>query len=82
MKPVNMGQNDLLEVLDDIRSHVAAGDSFEGSIEYSIPEDENAPPRTFDVRGAYRIGNSMGQGGMRLVGEVAGEVKLFPPPTC
>lgn len=69
MVPVNLSHEDLLAVLDEIRARVAAGDSFEGSIEYLMPEDPDAPPRSFDVRASYRTGNSMGQGGMRVIGE-------------
>lgn len=57
----------LLEVLDDIRSRVANGDSFEGSIRYLLPEDpEHADD--FMVEACYRVGNSAGQGGMRMIG--------------
>lgn len=64
-----MSQTDLLAVLDDIRQSVAAGDSFEGSIEYLMPgplgmdTDED-----FAVMASYRVGNSMGQGGVVLIG--------------
>lgn len=69
MCPVNMSQESLLALLDDIRGRVAEGDSFEGSFQYLLPEDENAPAHSFDVQASYRIGNTMGQGGMRMVGE-------------
>jgi hypothetical protein len=61
-----MTTSEFLDVLDDIRGRVAEGDSFEGYVEYVIPEK----PRdgvTFDVRAGYRVGNSMGQGGFRLI---------------
>ena len=67
MKPVGMSKDELLAVLDDIRAVVAADDSFEGSIEYLIPEQELEAD--FAVRASYRTGNSMGQGGVRLIGE-------------
>jgi hypothetical protein len=63
---------ELLGVLDDVRARVAAGDSFEGSLEYLMPYDEEGvlvEGADFMVRAAYRVGNSQGQGGMRLVGE-------------
>lgn len=69
MAPVNMSHEDLLAVLDDIRSRVAQGDSFEGHIEWLLPEDDDAPARSFDVQASYRVGNTMGQGGMRMIGE-------------
>lgn len=61
--------DELLGILDDIRLRVATGDSFEGSIEWMIPEAP-AGARDFAVRASYRIGNSLGQGGMRLVGDM------------
>jgi hypothetical protein len=66
----------LLAIIDDIRASIAADDSFEGSIEYLMPEplglDANAD---FAVRASYRVGNSMGQGGSCMYGtmESAGE---------
>lgn len=65
--PVNLSREDLLSILDDIRDRVAGGDSFEGSIQYLLPEDENADPGSFDVQASYRVGNTMGQGGMRMI---------------
>lgn len=69
MCPVNMSHEDLLALLDDIRARVAEGDSFEGSLQYLIPLDDDAPARSFDVQASYRVGNTMGQGGLRMVGE-------------
>jgi hypothetical protein len=64
-----MGQEALAALLADMAARVRAGDSFEGSIEYLAPLDEEVPPGTYAlVRGSYRIGNSMGQGGVRLIG--------------
>lgn len=57
---------ELLAVLDDIRAHVAADDSFEGSLEYSWLDD-GLPKGRVRVDSAYRIGNREGQGGMRIV---------------
>lgn len=65
-RPVGMSLQELVDVLDDIRARVEAGDSFEGTITYSIPEDLDSGAQ-FDVRAVYRIGNSMGQGGMRMI---------------
>ena len=70
-KPIPMTTEVLLNILDDIRARVAAGDSFEGSIEYLMPYDEDmelVEGADFMVHAAYRIGNSLGQGGMRLIG--------------
>ena len=65
-RPVPMSKDELLAVLDDIRARVAAGDSFEGYLRYSIPE-EPGEGVDFDVCAGYRIGNSTGQGGFRLI---------------
>lgn len=110
MKPIPMSRPELMAVLDDIRESVAAGDSFEGSIEYLIPvpgpcwwchgtgrasvvlggpcqvcdgsgraklteEEEDAD---FLVQASYRVGNRMGQGGVRLVGNLDDE-RSDPP---
>ncbi len=64
-QPINMSRERLLEELDDIRNHVAAGDSLEGSFEYMLPENGAG----YDVRAAYRVGNLLGQGGMRFIGD-------------
>lgn len=75
--PTPTTRDDLLHMLEDITARVRAGDSFEGSLEYLMPTDEDVPADTeFMVRGAYRIGNSAGQGGMRLIGEM----REVPPP--
>lgn len=71
--PEVMSHEALLSVLDDIRARVAEGDSFEGHIEWLIPEDPGAGHHRAAVRGAYRIGNTMGQGGMRVIGTIAPE---------
>lgn len=60
----NMSRDDLVALLDDIRNRVATGDSFEGNVQYLI-SDRDHP---FDVAASYRVGNSAGQGGVRMVG--------------
>jgi len=74
--PTYLDKEAFLGILDDIRNLVAAGDSFEGSLSYEFPwntelGDPTDDPRGegFRVRASYRTGNSMGQGGMRMVGE-------------
>lgn len=65
--------SDLLRAIAEL---VEAGDSWEGSVEWSIPLPEDAlPPPVSDadqpevmVRAAFRIGNTQGQGGMRIIG--------------
>lgn len=60
----NMSREELVSILDDIRERVAAGDSYEGNLQYFISDSDHP----YDVAAAYRTGNSLGQGGMRLVG--------------
>jgi hypothetical protein len=57
---------DLAETLRDIAVRVEAGDSFESSISYTCM-DEDCGPDEFLIDGAYRVRNSEGQGGMRLL---------------
>lgn len=71
MIPKYLTKDELLAVLDDLRAHIEANDSFEGSFEYTFPEQGDPSGDGFRVRASYRIGNSMGQGGMRMVGEFA-----------
>lgn len=70
-----MTTEQLLMILDDIRQRVADGDSFEGNITWAMPIPDDGQPDypqdiQFLVGGGYRIGNSMGQGGYRMVGEL------------
>lgn len=65
---VPMTTDGLLAVLDDMRRRVAEGDSFEGSIEYLMPGPLGLDPDAeFAVMASYRVGNLMGQGGVRLI---------------
>ena len=82
--PVEMTPAEVAEVLRDMAERVEQGDSYEGSIEYALPDvpewAQRGEPQPEDwverdyrlVRGAYRIGNTMGQGGTRLIGRVPG----------
>lgn len=86
--PKEMHPKDLAAVLRDMSERVASGDSFEGSIEYLLPEPpewaqrgEPEPPgweeRNYRlVRATYRTGNQDGQGSVTVIGEFP-EV---PPP--
>jgi len=69
MKPAYLSRDDLLQVIDDIRFRVAQGDSFEGYLNYLLPEEDD-PPDGFRVEARYRIGNLQGQGGMRIFAEM------------
>lgn len=62
--PKRMHADDLAAILTDMAARIPAGDSFGGSIEYEIAD---GAAHEFDVLGAYRIGNTMGQGGTRII---------------
>jgi hypothetical protein len=64
--PQQMSREELLAVLDDIRKGVESGDTLEGSFEFLLDYDSDAP--AWQVRAFYRTGNTMGQGGSRLIG--------------
>jgi hypothetical protein len=69
--PVYVTRDQLLDVIDDMRKRVAAGDSYEGSLEYLLPDvDDGDSPDGFRLRAAYRVGNLQGQGGMRMIGRM------------
>lgn len=73
-----MTKDQLLAVLDDIKSLISEDDSFEGSLSYEFPWSKEAGDPADDPKGngfrvqaSYRMGNSMGQGGLRMIGEWA-----------
>ena len=75
--PEPVSKETLLAVLDDIRHHVEAGDSWEGYVEYTMPWNEEMGDRETDgkeidfrLKAGYRIGNLQGQGGFRMIGKV------------
>lgn len=62
---MKMGTTQLLVLLEDIKRLVRAGDSFDGTITYSlIPRTR---PESWEVTASYRFGNREGQGGMRVI---------------
>jgi len=67
LNPMPMTKQQLVDVLTDILQRVQEGDSWEGSIEYMMP-GEPSEDVDFMVKATYRTGNSMGQGGMRMLG--------------
>lgn len=62
--PARMPTAEVVELFETIASSIGAHDSFEGSIQYSASDESGV----FEVTGAFRVGNSEGQGGMILVG--------------
>jgi len=69
-----LAKADLLVVLRDMAERVEADDSFEGSVEWTCIDPETVSddlePGEFMVRAFWRVGNSEGQGGARIVGTV------------
>jgi hypothetical protein len=72
MRPERFTRRDLLSHLRQIIHGVDTGDTLEGNISWGLPEDDD--PDGWDVMGAYRIGNKMGQGGMIVIGKPARQV--------
>lgn len=80
-KPVKMKRNELAGIFKAIAASIEAGDSFEGNIAYSCLDDifgltdghvemDDLATGEFYIGGMYRVGNSMGQGGVNLLWEV------------
>jgi hypothetical protein len=68
--PIPATKAEVLSVLSEILYIVEHDDSFEGSFEYTMPEPGDPPDTRFRLRAAYRVGNSMGQGGLKMVGSM------------
>lgn len=69
MRPERFSRRELLSHLRQIVQGVDTGDTLEGNISWGLPEDSNS--EGWDVMGAYRVGNTMGQGGMVVIGKPA-----------
>lgn len=65
MEPVTKEQ---LLAVNDIRDRIKHGDSFEGFLNYLLPEPSDPSEIVARLEARYRIGNSEGQGGMRMIG--------------
>lgn len=68
-----LSKDELVSVLEDILRGVKKDDTLEGSIEFLLPYPPAGDPEDADfmVRASYRVGNSMGQGSVRLIGGVS-----------
>jgi hypothetical protein len=76
--PQHMSREQLLATLDDIRGGVECGDTLEGSLQFTLNYDDPAAEHPYDTQAAYRVGNLMGQGGMRLIGhDAAGPRRIW-----
>lgn len=75
--PEPMTADQFVAVLEDVLDRVRTGDSFEGNLQYLMPIPDDGQPDfpaeiAFLVSGSYRVGNSQGQGGMRMIGSIPG----------
>lgn len=71
-EPLN--QRDMEALFADLLTRITAGDSFEGYVNWLLPDpDDGVPEGTVAmVHARYRVGNSDGsQGGMRVIGGLA-----------
>jgi hypothetical protein len=73
---MKMTTETLVALLADVQQRIAAGDSFEGNLSYTVMAD-GLRPGEYEVAGGYRVGNSEGQGGYRLLQPPAGQDDLF-----
>lgn len=55
-----VNKEQFLLILEDIKSCIFHDDSFEGNISYEVLDKDK-----YSLTGCYRIGNYMGQGGIR-----------------
>ncbi len=63
-----MSKEELLSIIDEMGDRVGAGDSFEGFLNYLLPFPDDDDSIHFRVEVRFRVGNSEGQGGMKMIG--------------
>lgn len=69
--PAILNATETGKLLHYIAMLIETGDSFEGFIEYLIPDnEEDIDSNKFAVRARFRVGNSQGQGGLTVIGEL------------
>lgn len=73
--PQRLTTTQLCGALKDMLDGVAGGDSYEGSIEYHATHEVGI----YEVLAAYRVGNSLGQGGVVLIGLAPEEGEVADP---
>lgn len=64
-RPMVVEKATLVDTLRDVLAVVELDDSAGGFVQYEWGDE----PGTFEVTARYRIGNAMGQGGMRILHE-------------
>jgi hypothetical protein len=68
-RPAPASLDDLVALLEDVLDVVREHDSFEGFVQWVMPTDEpELVDADFGVLARYRVGNSMGQGSLRVFG--------------
>lgn len=65
---MKMSKRELVELLEDMTQLIRDDDSFEGNISYTCMKDGLCGDQFF-VTGAFRHGNTQGQGGMAIISE-------------
>jgi len=75
---IGISKEELLEIVDEIRAGIENDDSWEGFLNYLVPirppmGDDECPPGGRMVEARYHVGNSLGQGSMRMLGVHIGE---------
>ena len=68
--PVPVTKEELIATLEDMLEHVRHDDSLEGFVEYSLPDIDALDGTDFQLRASYRTNNTMGQGGVRMIGKM------------
>lgn len=63
-----MTKTELLALIDEMRNLIVHDDSWEGLLNWLMPEQDDPPGTWARVEARYRIGNSQGQGGFNIVG--------------
>ena len=67
-----VSKDDLITILKEITERVEIGDSWEGYLNYLMPEPDETgnfeDGHDFDVEARFRVGNLDGQGGMKIIG--------------
>lgn len=67
---MKQSKKQLIAVFRDILNGLENDDSFQGNISYDAMVD-GLEREEFEVTGCYRVGNSMGQGGVVLLPSAA-----------
>lgn len=78
---MRMSDKQFAATLRDLASRIEEGDSLEGGLSYGFVEKQ-AGEAIMEVRGAVRIGNTQGQGSMRVFDPVQMENLQFDHLRC